>query len=177
MSSKLTGILGVLLQRLPAHNPKRSNTHFGFGLASFRPYLTADKYGMPWVNFNKQFVFPAQIKTVAQANVGSAKWGREKYGCADDICMLAHIMSSSMEVKAAGSEQTIKAALLEASRYYEAEQVKYITFRYLIQAAKGENAIVLENLVAPHGADKAIVVTLDIPFWQRAPSSSPLLLA
>jgi hypothetical protein len=176
MSSKLLYILNTFRSKA-AHPPAVVKTLTGFGLISLRPHLSFDRRGMPFADFNKRFQFPAEIKHVAQANIDSAVWGHEKYGCADDICMLAHIMSRSMEVKAAGSERTIKAALLEASRYTEADRVKYIVFHYKIQAAKGKNAIVLENLVAPHDADEAIVVTLDRSLEDMATSDPTLLLA
>lgn len=164
---KIAGILGVLTRRfeeaaaIPVLKDRIESRARDFPLISLRPYLSLDSNGRQVVDFNKPYSFYAELKTVAEENVANPKWVKESYSCADDIAMLASIIPRNMEVVAAGSVNTVQAALLEVSRLKEAETAKYIVFRYWIQKHKEFNAIVLENLVAPSDSNTVIAVTLD----------------
>lgn len=180
---KFAGILGVLTRRfeeaaLPSVKDRIAQQTNDFSLISLRPYLSLDSNGRQVIDFNKPYSFYAELKTVAEENVANPKWVKESYSCADDIAMLASIIPRNMEVVAAGSVDTVHAALLEASRLKEAETAKYIVFRYWIQKHKGFNAIVLENLVAPSDSNIVIAVTLDRALSERSSSAAlPLALA
>jgi hypothetical protein len=175
----LVGIIGVMLKRLetaafPTVSERIKSRSSDFQLISFRPFLNVDNNGRVLVDYNKRYVFNARIKDRGDEDL-TGKWANESYGCADDIAMLASILSYNIEVIANGSPKTVKAALLEASRTLEAEKVSHIVFRYMIQEYKGVNAIVLKNLVAPHDATKILVITLDVDPRDLSPSG--LLLA
>jgi hypothetical protein len=179
---KFVGILGVFARRIetsvfPSVKERIESRTSDFPLISLRPYLSFDTNGRQVVDFNKPYSFYAELKTVTEENVTNPKWLKESYSCADDIAMLASIIPRNMEVVAAGSVDTVHAALLEASRLKEAETAKYIVFRYLIQKQKGFNAIVLENLVAPSDSNIVIAVTLDRALPERQIAVLPLALA
>ena len=179
---KFVGILGVLARRFetsvfPSVKERIESRKSDFQLISLRPYLSFDANGRQVIDYDKPYSFYAELTTVGEENVANAKWVKETYGCADDIAMLASIIPRNMEVVAAGSVDTVHAALLEASRLKEAETAKYIVFRYWIQKHKGFNAIVLENLVAHPDSNTVIAVTLDRAQSERQTAVLPLALA
>jgi hypothetical protein len=104
-----------------------------------------------------------RISIIEKENIICPKWVRETYGSAEDMRLLASIISKNREVVAAGAQYSVKEAILEVSEMEEIKQVKFVALGYKLQRVFNHYGIVLENLNAPSNSKTVLVVTLDMP--------------
>jgi hypothetical protein len=125
-----------------------------FQLLSLRPYVEAGGR----VNMNKPFVYPIDVTTTDEVNVDTPVYFKDAVGCADDIVYASFKAKQNTEVKAHGFDISLPAAMMEASRYTEAEQCKFIVFAHPIHLHAKRSSVVLENTAAPPDSKKVLLV-------------------
>ena len=127
-----------------------------FQLISLRPFLNYDGSGK--LDLEKPHVFPSEIVQVSKLPSESV-FQKCAISCADDIVYTASKIQNNVEMKALGMDIRMKAALMEASRKWEAEKSKYIVFQDPMHKYHGKNSLILENTEA-HDSEHALVISL-----------------
>lgn len=146
---------------LPSLKTRLESRASDFPLISLRPFVSLSTQTL---DMEKPHVFHTEAVRISHLPSATAEsvFGKESIGCADDIVYISSKMDRNMEIKALGMDIRMKAALLEAARKTEAENVKYIIFQDPIHKCHGKNSLVLENVSESGKNSKhALVISID----------------
>jgi hypothetical protein len=142
---------------IPTLQSRMAERTSDFQLISVRPFVETGG----GINMKKPFTFPVEVKSVDEVCVDSPVYFKDTISCADDIVVCALKSKQHMEIKAHGFELTVPDAIMEASRYADAELCKYIVFEHPIHKRNmKKSSVVLENTAAPVDSNKVMVVSL-----------------
>lgn len=156
MFKSLRSLFSSVAHDVPSLPSRIASRTSDFQLISLRPYMENNGE----LNMKKPFAFPVTIKTVDEVCIDSPVYFKETIGCADEIVVSALNSKHNMEIKAHGIDLTVPNAIMEASRYNDAEYCKYIVFEHPIHKLKKKSSIVLKNSAAPPDSNKVMVVSL-----------------